>query len=128
MKRISQIPGLDAVPAASPMGAEPGMPGAQQQPANTFQVIYSPLDSLGKILADLDFKTFLQNHFGSSPHDLAMKIWTMYGGSEDGMTPGKKGARKDTPQSDDMTAQSEAQQKEYNATRNQRWKHLYWIQ
>jgi hypothetical protein len=120
MKKLSQIPGLDTMPTA---GGASGGAEAQSAPPS-FNIIYSPLDSLGKILADLDFKTFLENHFGDNSGDLAHKIWVMYGGSEDEIGVGKKGEREDSPQSSDMIAQSDAQQKEYNATRKSRWLRL----
>ena len=80
MRRISQeAGGMGAMPTA---GGDPtggmaagmgGEAGGQQAQQSSFNVIHSPLDSLGKILADLDFKTFLQNHFGDDPVQLAKK-------------------------------------------------------
>ena len=119
MKKLAQIPGMETMPT----GGMPPM-GEPAPPQPTFKIIYSPLDSLGKILADLDFKTFLQNHFGDNARDLAMKIWEMYGGDPEERHRGKKGERKDKPASDDMAKQSEAQQQEYNATRDERWRRL----
>lgn len=124
MKRLSQSPGLDTLPTASGGGASGGEGGENATQQSTYNVIYSPLDSLGKILADLDFKTFLENNFGDDPETLAHKIWVMYGGSENELRPGKKGARQDKPQSSDITQQSAAQEQEYNATRNKRWRRL----
>jgi hypothetical protein len=115
--RLAQIPGMPAMPTADPAAA-----GGPTEPA--FKIIYSPLDSLGKILADLDLKTFLENNFGTDSDVLAHKIWVMYGGSEDELEPGKKGERKDSPSSDDVTQQSEAQEEEYNRTRKSRWERL----
>lgn len=122
--------GLGALPTGGPggpPGLDGGMPGGappQQGQQNNFQVIYSPLDSLGKILADLDFKTFLSNNFGTDPSQLAHKIWVMYGGNEDELGADKKGERLDNPSSSDMMEQQEQQEAEYNATRNARWKRL----
>ena len=118
--RLAQFPGMPAMPMAEPAAA--GGEGAPSGPA--FKIIYSPLDSLGKILADLDFKTFLENNFGTDSDELAHKIWVMYGGSEDELDPGKKGERKDSPSSNDVTQQSQAQEEEYNRTRKSRWKRL----
>jgi hypothetical protein len=117
MNKFSQIPGLDTLPTAG------GSPEAAA-PQPTFKVIYSPLDSLGKILADLDFKSYLENHFGDDYGELAHKIWVMYGGAEDELGKCKKGERKDRPQSSDIAEQSEIQEKEYNNTRNERWRRL----
>lgn len=128
MKRISQDlgammgGGLETMPTAGPPGGPAGGEGAPAQPQ--FKVIHSPLDSLGKILADVDIKTFLQNNFGDDPDTLAHKIWVMYGGSEDEISPGKKGARQDKPASGDMMQQQKIQDEEYNATRNARWRRL----
>ena len=119
LKIAQEIPGMGAMgtmPAAGAAGAP--------APAPAFQIIHSPLDSLAKILADVDFKSFLENNFGSDPKDLAFKIWTMYGGSMDDLKSGKPGKRLEKPQSDDPTIQEEKQKEEYNETRNSRWERL----
>ena len=115
--------GAETMPAA---GGMPGAPGAEggAPPPPTFQIIHSPLDSLGKILADLDFKTFLENNFGTDPDVLANKIWVMYGGSANELQPGKKGERRDTPASADPMQLESIQNNEYNATRDSRWRRL----
>lgn len=108
-----------------PMAGGAPPPGGEGAPAPpVFKIIYSPLDTLGKILADLDFKTFLENNFGTDPEELAKKVWVMYGGEEDGIGRGKEGARQDRPQSEDMTTQSKIQEEEYNNTRDKRWLRL----
>ena len=116
MKRLAQFSDMSAMPTA---GGETPV-----APQSTFKIIYSPLDSIGKILADLDFKTFLQNNFDLDSSEIALKIWTMYGGSENDMEEGKKGKRQISPASSDMTKQSEIQEKEYNDTRNSKWERL----
>jgi len=121
--RIAQMPDMGAMPMADAGAAAPGAPGeAAAQPA--FKIIHSPLDGLGKILADLDIKTFLENNFGSDPTDLAKKIWVMYGGNENGLGKGKKGKRKEKPASEDPTQQEQIQDDEYNNTRKSRWERL----
>ena len=121
--RIAQMPDMGAMPMADAGAAAPGAPGeAAAQPA--FKIIHSPLDGLGKILADLDIKTFLENNFGSDPKDLAKKIWVMYGGNENGLGKGKKGKRKEKPASEDPTQQEQIQDDEYNNTRKSRWERL----
>lgn len=117
MKRVSQDLGLDAMT----MGAPPAPAGP---PAPTFQIIYSPLDNMGKILADLDFKTFLQGNFNKPAKDLALEVWEMYGGDEDGINAYKEGRRKNKPFSDDMMKQQNYQEDEYNRTRETRWERL----
>lgn len=115
--RFAQLPPLDTMT----MGA----PGGEQAPAApAFKIIYSPLDSLAKILADLDFKSFLENNFGTEAGELAEKIWVMYGGNENDLEETKKGRRQDKPSSDDMMQQQEAQEDEYNRTRKTRWERL----
>ncbi len=116
MKKEAQMPDLGTMPAA---GGE-----APAAPASTFKVIYSPLDSLGKILADLDFKAFLENNFGTDEIDLAQKVWTMYGGAEDQMGKGKPGKRSSSPASDNPDEQAKIQEEEYNNTRDSRWERL----
>lgn len=118
---------MDVMPMAGPGGPPPpggGAPEEGQAPQPTFKVIYSPLDSLGKILADLDFKTYVQNHFGDDANELAHKIWVMYGGAEDEVSPGKKGLRQDKPKTQDPIEAEQVQTDEYNATRNSRWERL----
>lgn len=103
---------------ALPMGGAP-MGGAEQAPAPpAYQVIHSPLDGLGKILADLDIKSYLQNHFGTDPETIAHDIWVMYGGSEDERHRGKPGKRNEKPLAEDK------QDDEYNNTRNKLWERL----
>lgn len=118
MNKKAQFDGLGMPP---PGGAPP--PGGQP-PAPTFKVIHSPLDSLGKILADLDFKTYLQNNFGTDSQELAMKIWEMYGGSRNDLEKGKTGRRKEEPASADPVSLDKIHDDEYNATRNSRWERL----
>jgi hypothetical protein len=117
--RIAQMPDMGAMPMA-----DPGAGAAPEAAAPAFKIIHSPLDSLGKILADLDLKTFLENNFGSDPADLAQKIWVMYGGNENQLGEGKKGAREDKPISDDPMQQDSIQDEEYNNTRESRWQRL----
>ena len=112
--------GLGAAPAG--LGAPPADPNAA--PAPSFKIIYSPLDSLGKILADLDFKSFLQSNFGTDHEQLAHKVWVMYGGSENELQKGKPGSRLDTPASSDPTQLETIQNNEYNQTRDKRWERL----
>ncbi len=117
------MPDMGALPMADAGMGAPGAP-APEAAAPAFQIIHSPLDSLGKILADLDLKTFIENNFGSDQADLAQKIWVMYGGNESQLGEGKKGAREDKPISDDPMQQDSIQDEEYNNTRESRWQRL----
>lgn len=119
--RIAQMPDMGAMPMAGPPGGAPPEGGTAPP---SFKIIHSPLDSLGKILADLDLKTFIQNNFGSDTKELANKIWVMYGGNENQLGEGKKGKRIEKPASEDPTKQTEIQDEEYNRTRDTRWERL----
>lgn len=122
MKKIAQgLEGMDL--GALPM-AGGGMEAPAAPPEPQYKVIYSPLDGLGKILADLDFKSYLQNHFDKSPDVIAHNIWVLYGGGANELTPGKKGKRLQNPYSDQPDEQKSQSDEEYNATRNKRWERL----
>lgn len=119
--------GGGTLPTAGPAGAPPmgGSEGGEgAPPASTFKIIYSPLDSLGKILADLDFKTYVENNFGDDSTALAHKIWVMYGGPESELGRGKPGKRQDRPQSSDPAELERLNTEEYNNTRDRRWERL----
>ena len=121
------LPEAGALPMAGPSGAPPmpGEPGAEgAAPATTFKIIYSPLDTLGKILADLDFKTYIENNFGDDPTALAHKIWIMYGGPTNELGHGQTGKRQDKPQTSDQAELERINTEEYNNTRERRWERL----
>ncbi len=116
--------GLGALPMADPAGGAMGGGEAPAAPVNQFKVIYSPLDGIGKILADLDLKSYLQNNFDKTPEEIAHNIWVMYGGGINELTSGKKGKRIINPYSDDPNVQQQQSEKEYNNTRARRWERL----
>lgn len=120
--------GLGALPMADPtggaMGGDPSGGAGAQPPVNQFKVIYSPLDGIGKILADLDLKAYLQNNFDKTPEEIAHNIWVLYGGGVNELAPGKKGKRLINPYSDDPSAQQQQSEQEYNNTRTKRWERL----
>lgn len=118
--------GLGALPMADPTGggALGGDATSQAPPASQFKVIYSPLDGIGKILADLDLKSYLQNNFDKTPEEIAHNIWVMYGGGVNELTPGKKGKRLINPYSDNPNEQQQQSEQEYNNTRSKRWERL----
>ena len=67
------------------MGGPPTMPmAAPGAPSASREEIGSPLDSLGKILYDVDITTLLLSRIGDTADDTALYIWLMYGGDEHG--------------------------------------------
>jgi hypothetical protein len=105
-----------------PMGAPPVMPtaapGAPVDPER--EEIGSPLDTLGKILYDVDAPTLIMQMTGSSPEDVATSVWEMYGGEKTGgVDKSKIGAR--IPKTD---VEPEEEKKEQKATENSRWRRL----
>ena len=142
MKKLSQAPpGSSPPPASQPPGGSPppgggleglgaspmgGMPdmagggappgGAPADPAGPPVPIYSPLDSLGKILADVGLAADMKNHFDQSPDDSAKRIWMEYGGSPDGRTSIHMGERTNNPNPN--------QEQELENTKNAKWKRL----
>jgi hypothetical protein len=108
-------------PMAMGMGGPPAMPMAAPgaPPANR-EEIGSPLDSLGKILYDVDITTLLLSRIGDAADDTGLYVWLMYGGDEHG------GAIKDRigkriKKKDVTKEQEEAEQ---DRTEDSRWERL----
>jgi hypothetical protein len=108
-------------PMGMGMGGPPAMPmAAPGAPPTSREEIGSPLDSLGKILYDVDITTLLLSKIGDSAEDTALYIWLMYGGNEHG------GAIRDrigkrTKKKDVTKEQEEAEQER---TEDSRWERL----
>jgi hypothetical protein len=108
-------------PMAMGMGGPPAMPmAAPGAPTTSREEIGSPLDSLGKILYDVDITTLLLSKIGDSADDTALYVWLMYGGNEHG------GAIRDrigkrTKKKDVTKEQEEAEQER---TEDSRWERL----
>lgn len=108
-------------PMAGMMGGPPTMPmAAPGAPPTSREEIGSPLDSLGKILYDVDVTTLLLSRLGDEAEDTALFIWLMYGGDEHG------GAMKDRlgkriKKKDVTKEQEEAEQ---DRTEDSRWERL----
>ena len=95
-KRLAQMdPAAAAPPPMDPMaamgappmgmGGPPTMPmAAPGAPPASREEIGSPLDSLGKILYDVDITTLLLSRIGDAADDTALYVWLMYGGDEHG--------------------------------------------
>ncbi len=100
-------------PPTSPMAA-PGAPAGQREE------IGSPLDELGKILYDIDIQTIIFDKLGESAEDIALYVWTTYGGEETGKVNdlhiGKRIPRKDVSPEDE--------EKEQKRTEDRRWERL----
>lgn len=108
--------------APPPLGAPPAMPtaapGAPVDPSR--EEIGSPLDTLGKVLYDVDAPTLVMQMTGSHPDDIALHIWTLYGGDEKGgVDKAKVGAR--TMRTD---VDPDVEEKEQKATEDSRWRRL----
>ena len=103
------------------MGGPPTMPmAAPGAPSASREEIGSPLDSLGKILYDVDITTLLLSRIGDTADDTALYIWLMYGGDEHGgfMNDriGKRLKRKDVTK--------EKEKAEQDRTEDSRWERL----
>ena len=114
-------PPMDPMGMGMGMGGPPAMPmAAPGAPPTSREEIGSPLDSLGKILYDVDITTLLLSKIGDSAEDTALYIWLMYGGNEHG------GAIRDrigkrTKKKDVTKEQEEAEQER---TEDSRWERL----
>ena len=108
-------------PMAMGMGGPPAMPmAAPGAPSANREEIGSPLDSLGKILYDVDITTLLLSRIGDAADDTGLYVWLMYGGDEHG------GAIKDRigkriKKKDVTKEQEEAEQ---DRTEDSRWERL----
>ena len=104
--------GMGGAPTAT-MSA-PGAPGGQREE------IGSPLNELGKILYDIDIQTIIFDKLGESAEDIALYVWTTYGGEETGTVNdlhiGKRIPRKDVSPEDE--------EKEQKRTEDSRWERL----
>lgn len=108
-------------PMAGMMGGPPTMPmAAPGAPPTSREEIGSPLDSLGKILYDVDITTLLLSRLGDEAEDTALFVWLMYGGDEHG------GAMKDRVgkrvKKKDVTKEQE--KAEQDRTEDSRWERL----
>ena len=108
-------------PMAMGMGGPPAMPmAAPGAPPTSREEIGSPLDSLGKILYDVDITTLLLSKIGDSSEDTALYIWLMYGGNEHGGAIidriGKRTKKKDVTK--------EQEEAEQERTEDSRWERL----
>ena len=108
-------------PMAMGLGGPPAMPmAAPGAPSANREEIGSPLDSLGKILYDVDITTLLLYRIGDAADDTGLYVWLMYGGDEHG------GAIKDRigkriKKKDVTKEQEEAEQ---DRTEDSRWERL----
>lgn len=123
---MDPMAGMGAPPPMDPMGGmgmggPPTMPmAAPGAPPTSREEIGSPLDSLGKILYDVDITTLLLSRLGDETSDTALFIWLMYGGDEHG------GAMKDRVgkrvKKKDVTKEQEKIEQE--RTEDSRWERL----
>ncbi len=108
-------------PMAMGMGGPPAMPmAAPGAPATSREEIGSPLDSLGKILYDVDITTLLLSRIGDTADDTSLYVWLMYGGDEHGGSE-KDRVGKRTKKKDVTKEQEKAEQ---DRTEDSRWERL----
>jgi hypothetical protein len=108
-------------PMAMGMGGPPTMPmAAPGAPPTSREEIGSPLDSLGKILYDVDITTLLLSRIGDTADDTSLYVWLMYGGDEHGGSMkdrvGKRLKKKDV--------EKEQEEAEQERTEDSRWERL----
>jgi len=108
-------------PMAMGMGGPPTMPmAAPGAPPTSREEIGSPLDSLGKILYDVDITTLLLSRIGDTADDTSLYVWLMYGGDEHGGSMkdrvGKRLKKKDV--------KKEQEKAEQERTEDSRWERL----
>lgn len=112
MPDLGMPPGLGAPPAVP--AAAPGAPSSDREE------IGSPLDTLGKILYDVDVTTFVMDHMDKEPAEIALAIWELYGGDKmGGVMKERKGER--VEKKDVKPEEEKAEQKRTEKTR---WKRL----
>jgi len=101
-------------PMPPPLGMPPPPGGAT---SNTNQkAIREPLTNLGLILADAEIEKMLMEEMQHDEREIANKIWTMYGGDEEGgVVEGHVGKRKDDQEITD---------EEITDTKKKRWERL----
>jgi len=104
-----------------PMGGPPTMPmAAPGAPPSKREEIGSPLDSLGKILYDVDVVALLISKLGEDATETANYIWTLYGGDEKGgVVKGRIGQRIERKDVD-----PEKEKEEQERTEDSRWERL----
>ena len=103
------------------MGGPPTMPmAAPGAPPTKREEIGSPLDSLGKILYDVDITTLLLSRLGDETSDTALFVWLMYGGDEHGGAMKNRIGKRDKKKN--VTVDQEKQEQE--RTEDSRWERL----
>jgi hypothetical protein len=105
--------GMGMGPATMPMAA----PGA---PPTSREEIGSPLDSLGKILYDVDITTLLLSRLGDETDDTALFVWLMYGGDEHGGVMKDRIGKRDKKKN----VTKEQEKAEQDRTEDSRWERL----
>jgi hypothetical protein len=105
--------GMGMGPATMPMAA----PGA---PPTSREEIGSPLDSLGKILYDVDITTLLLSRLGDETDDTALFVWLMYGGDEHGGVMKDRIGKRDKKKN----VTKELEKAEQDRTEDSRWERL----
>lgn len=104
-------PGIDPMGG---MGAPPPPPSSTER-----QEIIGPITSLSQIFYDMDIAKFIQNNLHIDSNELTQKIWSDYGGKENGKTdPDKTGNRTDK----NLKLSPEDAAEERKSTEKSKWK------
>lgn len=116
-------PSLGGMPDLSSMLGAPPAPSAPMAGPTTGdrQEIIGPIESPTQIFYDMDVANFIENNLQFDADALTKKIWSEYGGTEEG----KKDSSKLGERTDDFADHSpEEAQAERDATEDSKWKRL----
>lgn len=94
---LAAMMGAPAMPPA-PGGMPPAPGGAPEE-----TIITGPIKSIAELIADSDVVNTIKSNPQMSPEEIAMQVWTEYGGTEDGrVDQGKVGERVDSDSQRDI--------------------------
>ncbi len=126
------MPGMaPGMPPTDPMaammgGAAPGAPPVQPMAAPAQAPprpeINGPLDSLSKLLYDVDITKLIENHGGDKPDEIALEVWKTFGGEPNGMDDKKQNLGERTKENDQLGPEDAV--KERSNTEDEKWKRL----
>ena len=105
-----------------PMAGAPPMPAPPQgSDLENRQEIIGPITSIAQVFYDSGIANFIQNNMQTKSEDIAKKIWTDYGGNEDGTANESKiGKRTD----DNKKLSPEKAKSERDRTEDTKWERL----
>lgn len=98
-----------------PMAAPAPVPSAERQE------IIGPINSIAQILYDMDVAKYIQNNLHLNEKELALKVWSEYGGNDDGTVDEAKAGNRTK---ENLTFSPEDAGKERESTENSKWERL----